>query len=244
MRIGFVTCVHPLYDLASVVGQRQEAVAELRKSGCEVIAAEIPRSSLDAIEIAASLRKCEIDLAVLFFCSWVAEDVTLALARELMDIPMLLWALPYLDREIPMPSPISGLTGSGSNIRRLGKRFTYVIGGVAAGTVGQVARAARAGAAARALRRARFGVVGYPCPGMIDVGVDEADLQKALGVTTRPDTQPDRRASQPAGLGGWIKLFANEGWYKQQPGPERLFTGELKAIKVDPDMATTLQRTS
>ena len=184
MRIGFVTCVHPLYDLASVAGQRQEAVAELRKSGCEVIAAEIPRSSLDAIEIAASLRKCEIDLAVLFFCSWVAEDVTLALARELMDIPMLLWALPYLDREIPMPSPISGLTGSGSNIRRLGKRFTYVIGGVAAGTVGQVARAARAGAAARALRRARFGVVGYPCPGMIDVGVDEADLQKALGVTT------------------------------------------------------------
>ena len=24
----------------------------------------------------------------------------------------------------------------------------------------------------------------YPCPGMLDVGVDEADLQKALGVTT------------------------------------------------------------
>jgi L-arabinose isomerase len=100
-----------------------------------------------------------------------------------MDVPMLLWSLPYLDRDIPMPSPMSGLTGSGSNLRRLGKRFAYVVGRVGAGTVGQVVCAARAGAAARALRRARFGVVGYPCPGMLDVGVDEGELQKALGAT-------------------------------------------------------------
>ncbi|RPI07983.1 MAG: hypothetical protein EHM65_11025, partial [Acidobacteriales bacterium] len=114
-KIGFVTCVHPFYDLPAVVKHRDEAVEELQKAGCEVIAAQIPRSSLDAIEIASLLRRSEVDVVLLFFCTWVAEDITLALARELMDIPMLIWALPYLDKDIPMPSPISGFTASGSN---------------------------------------------------------------------------------------------------------------------------------
>ena len=56
------------------------------------------------------LRANDVDVVLLFFCTWVSEEITLALARELMDIPMVLWALPYLDRDIPMPSPISGFT--------------------------------------------------------------------------------------------------------------------------------------
>jgi L-fucose isomerase-like protein len=183
-RIGFVTCVHPLYDLPAVAVWRENAIGELRKSGSEVIAAAIPRTTADAIGIAADLAGREVDLVVLFFCSWVSEDITLALAREIGDIPMLLWALPYLDRDIPMPSPMSGLTGSGSNIRRMGKPFAYVIGNVTAAIVEEVVRAAGAGAAARALRCARLGVVGDPCPGMADVVVDEAALQQALGVST------------------------------------------------------------
>ena len=182
-RIGFVTCVHPYYEIPAVVEARQRAIDELRRSGCEVVAAGIPRNSHDAVETARSFRQSEIDLAVLFFCTWVAEDITLALARELMDVPMLLWALPYLDRDIPMPSPMSGLTASGSNIRRLGKRFIYQVGGVTPGNVGKVLRAAKVAAVVRELRRARFGVIGDPCPGMIDVEVDEAEIRKALGAT-------------------------------------------------------------
>jgi len=182
--IGFFTCVHPFYDLPAVVEARERAIGGLRQSRCEVVAARIPQTSHDAIEAAAEFRRRDVDLVVLFFCTWVAEDITLALARELLDLPMLLWALPYLDKEIPMPSPMSGLVASGSNIRRLGKRFAYQVGGVTPGNVERTVRAAKVGAVVRALRRARFGVVGYPCPGMVDVGVDEADLQKALGVTT------------------------------------------------------------
>jgi len=184
VKVGFVTCVHPFYDLPAVVGHRDRAVEELRKAGCEVVAAPIPRTSLDAIEIAALLRKNEVDALLLFFCTWVAEEITLTLARELMDLPMLIWALPYLDRDIPMPSPISGFTSTGSNIRRLGKPFAYMIGHVTPEKVEQAVRALHVAAVARKLRKARFGVVGYACPGMLDVGVDEADLQKALGTTT------------------------------------------------------------
>lgn len=183
-RIGFVTCVHPVYDLPAVVKHRDQALAELRKAGCEVIVAPIPRSTSDALAIASLLRASEIDATLLFFCTWVAEDITLALARELADFPMLLWALPYLDKDIPMPSPISGFTASASNIRRLGKSFAYIIGHVTPERVEQAVRAIRVAAVARNLRRARFGMVGDPCPGMLDAGVDEADFQKALGATS------------------------------------------------------------
>jgi hypothetical protein len=42
----------------------------------------------------------------------------------------------------------------------------------------------------------------------------------------------------------WIKLFADESWYKTQAGKEQVFSGKLEAIKVNPNMATTLMRTS
>ena len=137
VKVGFVTCVHPFYDLPAVVKHREAAVEALTQAGCEVVAAPIPRNSLDAIDIASLLRKSDVDAVLLFFCTWVAEDITLALARELMDVPMLIWALPYLDRDIPMPSPMSGFTASGSNIRRLGKSFAYMIGHVTPAKVEQ-----------------------------------------------------------------------------------------------------------
>lgn len=43
---------------------------------------------------------------------------------------------------------------------------------------------------------------------------------------------------------GWKKLFADEDWYRGQKAPERLFTGVLNATKQNPNLVTTLQRTS
>lgn len=182
-KIGFVTCVHPYYDLPAVVEHRNQAIGLLEKAGCEVVAARIPRNAQDAIEIASLLRAREVDLLLLFFCTWVAEEITLALARELMDVPMMIWALPYLDKDVPMPSPMSGFAASGSNIRRQGKFFAYMIGHVVPERVAQAVRTARVAAVVKRVRQARFGIVGDPCPGMVGVLVDEGILQEALGTT-------------------------------------------------------------
>src|ERR1035437_10331837 len=177
LRIGFITCVHPFYDLPPVARQRQNAIEELRRFGCEVIAAETPRTVPDAVEVAARLRDSAIDGVLLFFCTWVREEITLTLARELWDVPLLIWALPFLEKDIPMPSPISGLVASGLNIRRSGKRFVYLVGPVTPEQVRQVALAARAGEVAGSLRDARFGMVGPPCPGMVGGEANEGDLE-------------------------------------------------------------------
>ena len=186
LRIGFVTCVHPFYDLPPVAAERQHAIEELRGIGCEVIAAETPRTVSDAIEIAARLRAGAVDAVVLFFCTWVREEITLTLAAELRDVPMVLWALPYLEKDIPMPSPVTGLVASGSNIRRSGKRFVYLVGHVTPRQARQVAGAARAGKVAGSLKRARFGMMGPPCPGMLDVSADEGAIEKTLGAAAVP----------------------------------------------------------
>jgi len=183
MKIGFITCVHPYYDLPAVAARREQAIAELRSAGFEVMATVTPRDPDDAVKIGTQLKDGGVDAVLLFFCTWVAEPITLALARELADVPMVLWAMPYLDRDIPMPSPMSGITSTASNIRRMGKRFAWVIGGVEPAVLEQVTGALRAGSVAGALRHARFGLVGAPCPGMLDVEADEGALSKALGVT-------------------------------------------------------------
>lgn len=181
-KIGFVTCVHPYYDLPAIVEHRDRAIGMLEEAGCEVIS-RTPRSSQDALEIASLLRASEVDLVLLFFCTWVAEEITLGLARELTDVPMLIWALPYLDKDIPMPSPMSGFAASGANIRRAGKSFAYMIGHVAPERVAQAVRTARVAAVVKSVRHARFGIVGDPCPGMVGVSVDEGIPRDVLGAT-------------------------------------------------------------
>jgi L-fucose isomerase-like protein len=182
-KIGFVTCVHPIYDLPSVIQHRDDAVSALEAVGCELVSPPIARNSRDVDEIAATLRGEEIDLLLFFFCTWVAEEITLALARELKDAPLLLWALPYLDRNVPMPSPVTGLTATGCNIRRMGRSFSHMIGAVTPERINAVKSRARVAAVIRSLRRARFGLIGSPCPGMIDTGCDESLLHDKLGVT-------------------------------------------------------------
>ena len=148
MKIGFVTCVHPYYDLPAVAARREQAIAELQSAGFEVVAAATPRDPDDAARTGMQLKDGGVDAVLLFICTWVAEPITLALARELADVPMVLWALPFLDRDVPMPSPMSGITSTASNIRRMGKRFAWVVGGVEPAVLEQVMSALRAGGVA------------------------------------------------------------------------------------------------
>jgi L-fucose isomerase-like protein len=183
-RIGFVPCVHPVYHLPSVEENADKAISALRDAGCDVIAAGTARLPEDGVSIIERLQKENIDLLIFFFCTWVAEEITLSIARELKSIPLLLWALPYLDPTIPMPSPMTGVTATGCNLRRIGRPFLHRVGAVAPENIHAVARTAHVAASVLRLRRARFGIFGAPCPGMMDTACDDTALKKLLGLTT------------------------------------------------------------
>jgi L-fucose isomerase-like protein len=182
-RIGFVTCVHPIYDLPSALQCRDRAISGLRASGCDVIVSKSARDPQDIPEIRDELKRSDIDLLLFFFCTWVAEEITLSIARELEDTPLLLWALPYFDLSIPMPSPMTGITATGCNLQRAGRAFLHRVGSVSPEQIEAVRRAARAACVVRKLRMSRFGVFGAPCPGMLDTICDDSLLHKHLGLT-------------------------------------------------------------
>jgi L-fucose isomerase-like protein len=182
-RVGFITCVHPIYNLPLVLQQRDQAVSGLRNAGCDVLEPEIARDPRDIPGIIATLRNGDIDLLLFFFCTWVDEDITLSIVREMDSVPRLLWALPYFDLSIPMPSPMTGLTATGCNLRRAGRSFLHQIGKVTPGQIHEVARIACNAAIVTKLRRAKFGIFGGHCPGMLDTVCDASLLQKHLGPT-------------------------------------------------------------
>jgi L-fucose isomerase-like protein len=182
-RIGFVTCVHPIHNLPSVSQHRDQAISGLRAAGCEVISPGIARDAGDLPEIVAELKRGNIDLLLFFFCTWVAEEITLSIAGELENIPLLLWALPYLDQTVPMPSPMTGLTAAGCNLKKAGRFFLHRVGATTPDQIQAVARTARIAAIVKGMRRTRFGIFGSPCPGMIDTVCDDSLLQRYLGIT-------------------------------------------------------------
>ena len=183
-RIGFVTCVHPIYNLPSVVQHRDDAISALQGAGCTVVVPETARDPRDTPKIINELKKADIDLLLFFFCTWVAEEITFSIAKEMEDIPLLLWALPYLDLSIPMPSPMTGITATGCNLSRIGRAYLHRVGAVNPEQIQAVLTTARNAAAVRKLRQARFGIFGSSCPGMLDTACDESLLQKHLGPKT------------------------------------------------------------
>jgi L-fucose isomerase-like protein len=180
--VGFVTCVHPIYALPSVLQHRDSAISGLQAAGCGVIDAGLARNSQDTPGIIETLKEQKIDLLLFFFCTWVAEGITLSIASEMEKVPLLLWALPYFDLCVPMPSPMTGITATGCNLRRAGRNFVYRIGEVNAGQVRSIAGIARSASLVGRLRETRFGVFGDSCPGMIDTECDASLLEKHLGV--------------------------------------------------------------
>ncbi len=215
-RIGFVTCVHPIYNIPSVTKHRDQAISGLRAAGCEVISPGIARSARDLPEIVAELKKGDIDLLLFFFCTWVAEEITLSIAEELETIPLLLWALPYLDQTIPMPSPMTGLTATGCNLQKAKRCFLHRVGAATPEQIQAVARTARIAAIVKGMRRTRFGIFGSPCPGMIDTVCDDSLLQKCLGITViRRDLDSLLEAAQQSSSMEARKLAA---WLKERVG--------------------------
>jgi L-fucose isomerase-like protein len=181
--IGLVTCLHPTYDLPSAQKIREDAISGLQVAGCSVVDSGSARDSKDISRILDRLKNGDIDLLIFLFCTWVAEDITLSIASEMGDVPLLLWALPCFELPIPVPSPLTGIISTGCNLRRMGKSFAHRIGPVNGSEIRSVARIARAASVISRLGKARFGIFGSSCPGMIDTGCDTSLLERHLGVT-------------------------------------------------------------
>lgn len=176
-KVGFIPISNTFFGFELSEKVMREAMRALEKLDVNLFVPfdGVISSVGDAI---AACRKCleeDVDLAIVFFCSWSNEEIPNAIASELFNRPILLWSIPVPEELI---SPC-GLVAAASNLKRMGIRFGYVFGAVDdPETLRRIRSYALVCAAIKKLKRAKIGIIGYNCPGMIDVTFDEVSVRK------------------------------------------------------------------
>jgi L-fucose isomerase-like protein len=176
-KIGFIPLTNTFFGFNLAEDVRENALDVLKRLDVDLlVSADKAINSVQ--EAIAACKKCveaDIDLALIFFCSWVNEEIPNTVAMELFNYPMVCWAIP----SPPELISLTGLVAAASNIKRLGKKFTHVLGGFEdTEVINRIYKLSNAASVAKKLRRARIGVVGYNCPGMIDTTFNEIDIRK------------------------------------------------------------------
>lgn len=176
-KVGFIPVSNTFFESDLAEKMRKKALKALEKIGVKLIT-PVDRAINKVDDALTACRNCieeDIDLALIFFCSWSNEEVPNAIASELKTYPILLWSIPTPEELI---SPC-GLVSAASNLKRMGVKFGYILGSIDdPETLKEIYRHALVCAAVKKLRRARIGVIGYNCPGMIDVTFSEIEVKR------------------------------------------------------------------
>lgn len=178
-KVGFIPLTNTFFAFELAEDAREKALDALGRLDVElVVTADKAINSVQ--EALTACKKCieaDVDLALVFFCSWSNEEVPNAVAMELSNYPIVCWSIPSPPELI---SPC-GLITAASNFKHLGKKFSYILGGMDdAKVMSRIYKLSKAASAAKKLKRARIGVVGYNCPGMIDTTFNEIEM-RSLG---------------------------------------------------------------
>lgn len=178
-KLGFIPLTNSFFASEAAEDARKRVLDVLAKLNIEVVvsADKTIKSVQEALTACKKCIQTDVDLALLFFCSWSNEEIPNAVAMELSNFPIVCWSIPSPPELI---SP-GGLITAASNFKHLGRKFSYVLGGIEdAKVTSRIYKMSKAASVAKKLKRAKIGVVGYNCPGMIDATFNEIEI-RSLG---------------------------------------------------------------
>jgi len=177
-KIGLVFLSHPyLVGKQKLEKYRKSVEQSLTKINIEYPVNEVIETAKDSHKVREIINRSDICLVVLFFSSWVREELPLFLAKN-VNLPFLLWAISGNVGSLPL----SGIVSTASDFLRIDRQFTWVVGDPHHSEVmSEIKSWADACQVYRDLQGTRIGVIGQGCPGMIDAEHSEIELIK-MGV--------------------------------------------------------------
>jgi len=159
---------------------RDRAATRLEANGLEVVKIpEIVFSVGEMTKAAQVLRSADVDLIVVYFTS-IGEEVLVPHMAAELSYPLLLWSNLTATDEFPRIG-IMGVIHAASNLRAMGRRFSYLLGNPDdPTTIGRVLVIARAAAVVKKIRRDVVGTLSAVSPGQLDTAYDETQMRRVV----------------------------------------------------------------
>ncbi len=182
--IGFVSIARPTFDMTLAVQNSESVYQKLITFGFRLAGTAKPIATLDeAVEAAPLVQSASIDLLIILQATFADSLMAVKLA-ELVDAPMLLWAIPEARTGGRLRSnSLCGINLAGHALTRAGHRYDYVYAepedNLAFEKVQALAQAAHA---LKRLRQTRIGVIGDHPAGFDTCRFDAPALKNQLGV--------------------------------------------------------------
>ncbi|HEB31295.1 MAG TPA: hypothetical protein ENI15_10535 [Spirochaetes bacterium] len=175
-KVGFIPLGGSIYEAKQIEMVRADCLKTIQRSAVRLIeiTQDVVVNTKKVSVISEQVRKENVDLLVILFCSWASEEIINFLSNELPHVTFLLWAV---TKPSEMVSPC-GLISAASNFKKSGRKFRYVLESTIQEAVRKIETAAKVSMVKRKLAAAKIGIVGYPPFGMIDVTFSEGDLAK------------------------------------------------------------------
>jgi L-fucose isomerase-like protein len=187
--LGFLPIARTTFDIPFAEQKTADALTHLRAAfGDDLIAiSELVTDSDGLNRAVATLRGLPFDLLIVFQATFADSSVVTALAEQLPDVPLLLWALPepQVGGRLRLNS-FCGINLAAFALKRRNIRYTYLYTDPTPAAIETVDAAAKAGRALRLLRGSRIGVVGQHPAGFEPCAYDADGLQMLFGAEVYP----------------------------------------------------------
>jgi L-fucose isomerase-like protein len=195
LRIAFAALARPTFDIPLAEEVTQQACGQLQQAGFVLLTADSLIADLAGVQAFLSkldgLDEAGVDLLIVFQATFADSTLVVSLVNGVnsraVQPPVFLWAVPEAATGGRLRlNSLCGINLAGHALaqRQLSYDYTYALPGDPA-VLGQIKALTRAGMLRRRLARARLGVVGEHPAGMDSCHLDEAQLEKRLGITTQ-----------------------------------------------------------
>ncbi len=182
--LGFVAIARPTFDMTLAVQNSETVYQQLTTAGFHLIGTAKPIATLEeTIEAAPPIQATSVDLLIIVQATFADSLMAVKLA-ELVDAPLLLWAVPEARTGGRLRSnSLCGINLAGHALTRAGYRYDYVYADTDDATaLAKVQALAQAAHALQQLRQTRIGVIGDHPAGFDTCRFDAPALKKQLGV--------------------------------------------------------------
>ncbi len=182
--IGFVAIARPTFDMTLAVQNSESVYQKLITAGFHLVGTATPIATLDEALVAApAIHAASVDLLIILQATFADSLMAVKLA-ELVDAPMLLWAIPEARTGGRLRSnSLCGINLAGHALTRAGHRYDYIYADLEDNTAFEKVQAlAQAAHALKRLRQTRIGVIGDHPAGFDTCRFDAPALKNQLGV--------------------------------------------------------------